>query len=95
MVFSRRNALELNRRATALRFALPPSSFMNWSTAGTGMNLSKQQLKQACDLSEFEFLVTPVDLGVEPVAVVPSSSGPSSKKIRLYRCQPDRDPRGA
>jgi hypothetical protein len=90
MVFSRQSALELSRRAHALRFALPPSSFMNWNTGGTGLNLSRQQLKQACDTSEFEFLVTAADLGVEPVAVVPTLSGPSSKKIRLYRCQPDR-----
>jgi hypothetical protein len=73
-----------------LSSAVAPSSFMSWANSGTGMNLSRQQLKQACDTSEFEFLVTAADLGVEPVAVVPTLSGPSSKKIRLYRCQPDR-----
>jgi hypothetical protein len=91
MVFSRQSAFELNRRATALNSTLPRSTFMNWNTGGTGMNLSKQQLEQACETGEFGFLVTAADLGVEPVAVVPSASGAPSKKIRLYKCRADSD----
>ena len=51
------------------------------------MTLSPQQLKQVCGTNAFEFLVTGAELGAEPVAAVPSASGPASKKIRLYRCQ--------
>jgi hypothetical protein len=87
MVFSRPSAQELDRRANALRSAVSPSLFMNWNTGGTGMNLSRQQLRQACATGEFEFLVTGADLGEEPVAAVPSATGSASKKIRLYRCK--------
>jgi hypothetical protein len=85
MVFSRRSALELERRADALGGAINSGSFMSWN-AGTTMMLSRQQLEQACDAGAFEYLVTPTDLGVDPVAEVSSASGPASKKIRLYRC---------
>jgi hypothetical protein len=85
MVFSRRGALELERRADALGGAINPSSFMGWN-AGTAMMLSQQQLKQTCATGEFLFLVTSADLGVDPIAEVPSASGPASRKIRLYRC---------
>jgi hypothetical protein len=86
MVFSRRTALELERRADALGGALNPASFMSWNQAGTAMMLSQQQLKQTCDIGAFEYLVTPTDLGVDPIAEVPAAGGPASKKIRLYRC---------
>jgi hypothetical protein len=58
---------------------------MRWA-AGTAMMLSQQQLKQTCDIGAFEYLVTPADLGVDPIAEVPAAGGPASKKIRLYRC---------
>jgi len=85
MVFSRRSALELERRADALGGAIDSRSFMSWN-AGTAMMLSPQQLKQTCDIGAFEYLVTPADLGVEPVAEVPAAGGAVTKKIRLYRC---------
>ncbi len=91
MVFSRRSALELERRANALSGAINPGSFMGWS-AGTGMTLSAQQLEQTCATGEFQFLVTSRDLGVIPVAEAPaasgsaSTSGSASRRIRLYRC---------
>ena len=61
MVFSRRSALELERRADALGGAIHPSTFLVWN-AGTAMMLSQQQLKQTCDTGEFQFLVTGADL---------------------------------
>ena len=85
MVFSRRTALELERRADALGGAINSGSFMGWG-AGTAMMLSQQQLKETCGTGEFQFLVTPTDLGVESIAEVPAAGGPASKKIRLYRC---------
>ncbi|HWS65311.1 MAG TPA: hypothetical protein VN325_21360 [Steroidobacteraceae bacterium] len=85
MVFSRRSALELERRANALGGAISSGSFMSWN-AGTALTLSQQQLKQTCDTGAFEYLVTATDLGVAPIAEVPSVSGPASKKIRLYHC---------
>jgi len=85
MVFSRRTALELERRADALGGAINSGSVMSWN-AGTALMLSQQQLKQTCDTGAFEYLVTATDLGVAPIAEVPSVSGPASKKIRLYHC---------
>jgi hypothetical protein len=85
MVFSRRTALELERRADSLGAAINPGSFMSWN-AGTAMTLSLQQLEQSCATGEFQFLVTGRDLGVEPLAEVPAGSSPASTKIRLYRC---------
>jgi hypothetical protein len=85
MVFSRRSALELERRADALGGAINPGSFMSWS-AGTAMRLSQQQLKQTCDTGAFEYLVTAADLGFAAIAEVPAASGSASRKIRLYRC---------
>ena len=58
---------------------------MSWN-AGTALMLSQQQLKQTCDTGAFEYLVSAADLGVAPIAEVPSVSGPASKKIRLYHC---------
>jgi hypothetical protein len=85
MVFSRRSALELERRADALGGAIRPGSFMGWN-AGAAMRLSQQQLKQTCDTGAFEYLVTAADLGFAAIAEVPAASGPATKKIRLYRC---------
>jgi len=85
MVFSRRTAVELERRADSLDAAINPGSFMSWN-AGTAMMLSPQQLAQTCATGEFQFLVTGRDLGVEPLAEVPASSGSASRRIRLYRC---------
>jgi hypothetical protein len=85
MVFSRRTALELERRADALGAAINSGSFMSWN-AGTALTLSPQQLMQTCATGEFTFLVTSADLGVDPVAEVPATSGSTSRRIRLYRC---------
>jgi hypothetical protein len=85
MVFSRRSALELERRADVLGSAINPGSFMDWN-AGTAMMLSQQQLEQTCATGAFEYLVTATNLGIATVAEVPAASGPPSKKIRLYRC---------
>jgi hypothetical protein len=85
MVFSRQSALELNRRAHALRSAVLPGSFMDWNSSGTGMRLSVQQLNQACDIGEFDFLVTSADLNRELVAIV-APSAHASQSLHLYRC---------
>ncbi|HLZ97530.1 MAG TPA: hypothetical protein VKP66_06240 [Steroidobacteraceae bacterium] len=99
MVFSRRSALELERRADALGGAMNPATFMSWS-AGTAMMLSPQQLKQSCATGEFHYLVSRGDLGITPIAELPSATTSGSttasgsapapevaeKKIRLYRC---------
>jgi hypothetical protein len=87
MVFSRASAREFKRRADALSSAVSPSAFMDWNTAGTSMNLSKQQLKDACSTGEFGFLVSSADLGADAVAAIPVATGAASKEIRLYRCK--------
>jgi hypothetical protein len=95
LVFSRRNALELDRRANALDAAISRDSFMSWNAGGTGMTLSIQQLRQVCSTGEFEFLVTGADLGPEKLAAVDPATGPGSKKLRLYRCQANPGPVGS
>jgi hypothetical protein len=89
LVFSRPAALELERRADALSAALGPATFMSWGTAGTGINLSRQQLETACATGEFDYLVTGAVLSAAPVAAV-AGAGPASKQIRLYRCSAAR-----
>jgi hypothetical protein len=86
MVFSRPSAIELERRANALRAALPPATFMNWSAGGSMLALDKFQLSAVCDSGAVTFLVTSADLGREPDAFVAAIKGPASKKVRLYRC---------
>jgi hypothetical protein len=55
------------------------------------MMLSREQLEQTCSTGVFQFLVTSADLGIDPIAEVPSATGAASRKIRLYRC-PARAP---
>jgi hypothetical protein len=87
MVYSRASAQELERRAQAIRLAVNPASFMNWSSGSTRMILSRQQLKNACGTGAFDFLVTGADLGWDPVAEVAYASTAAQKTIRLYRCK--------
>jgi hypothetical protein len=86
LVFSRPGALELERRAEALRGAVTPASFMAWNGAGTALTLSPRQLQDACATGEFGYLVTGADLGRAPLAVGPGASGAASRGVRLYRC---------
>jgi hypothetical protein len=85
----------MKRRADAISSALGPASFMSWGSAGTGMNLSREQLETACGTGEFDYLVTAAVLSAAPVAAVPSA-GAASKQIRLYQCggRADRGPAG-
>jgi hypothetical protein len=86
MVFSRKTAIELDRRAQSLRAAVAPQVFMNWNNAGTGFNLSASQLEQACKAGDFTFLVTGAKLSFEPLAIVLAPTGPANRQIGLYRC---------
>jgi hypothetical protein len=86
LVFSRPGALELERRARALRGAVAFESFMAWNAAGAALTLSPRQLEDACGTGEFGYLVTAADLGRAPLAVGPAGSGAASKGVRLYRC---------
>jgi hypothetical protein len=85
MVFSRDTAMELHRRAITLAAIVPPPSFLSWDSAGSNLELSVQQLKVACQLAAFEYMVTRADLGVAPVGMIPQGS-PGSRGLRLYRC---------
>ena len=86
LVFSRDAALEMQRRADVLKPSLPPTLFLDWSSGGTGLRLSSEQLLGVCRLAAFEFLVTSADLNIAPAAFLRSNSGPASKGMRLYRC---------
>lgn len=86
LVYSRAAALELKRRAAALRRAVDPKAFMDWNGGSIALTLSRQQLAAACGSGEFDFLVSAADLGFDPVAAVQSATGPATKQTRLYRC---------
>jgi hypothetical protein len=86
LVFSRDAALEMQRRADVLRPILPPTLFLDWSSGGSSLRLTSQQLTGVCRLAAFEFLVTSIDLNTAPAAFLRSNSGPASKGMRLYRC---------
>ncbi len=79
LVFSRPAALELRRRAQALRAAVPPETFLQWESGGSALSLSASQLRAVCDSGAVPFLLTGVDLGVAPLA--------TAAPLRLYRCQ--------
>jgi hypothetical protein len=85
LVFSFQGARELQRRSAALGPAIDPATFMDWESARTGMTLSREQLRAACETGEFAFLVSAADLGMEPAATVHSNAD-SAGQIRLYRC---------
>ena len=86
MVFSRNAALEIERRARELQSIVPPQAFLGWDDAAPGLGLSIQQLSAVCRLAVFDFLITPADLGIAPLGVVPANS-PHAPSLRLYRCQ--------
>jgi len=86
LVFSRPASLELERRAQALNSSVPADTFMSWDAGATGLRLSREQLIGVCLTGEFAFLVTPLRLGPEPLAVVPAFPGAAPR--RLYRCGP-------
>ncbi len=90
IIFSRKTAFELQRRATALASIVPPDFFLGWNDARPNLNLSVRQLRGVCQLAAFDFLVTHADLGETPAGFIPSapsgSPGPSSKGLRLYHC---------
>jgi hypothetical protein len=86
MVFSRRSALELERRALVLQSVVPPAAFLGWAEAAPGIGLSVQQLQGVCRLAVVEYLVTGADLGLTPLAIMPGPPGKASNQLRLYRC---------
>jgi hypothetical protein len=86
LVFSRDAAMELERRANALKPVLQPNLFLGWNGGGTALRLSSEQLLDVCRLGVFEFLVTVTDLNLPPAAFLPAQSGPASKGLRLYHC---------
>jgi hypothetical protein len=87
MVFSRPSALELQRRAEALSSVIPPDTFMSWSPAGASMALSKPQLNQLCDSGAVEYLITSIDVGVQPTAILAFLTGSTAtQRLRLYHC---------
>jgi hypothetical protein len=86
IVFSRGAALEMQRRALALEGIVAPEAFLGWSTAGGSLNLSKDQLRRACDAGVFPYLVTRADLGTAPLALIAESGVMFASSRRLYRC---------
>jgi hypothetical protein len=86
MVFSRRTALELQRRAAALKSVVPLRESLAWDSAGDVYRLSPQQLQGVCRLGVVDYLVTVANLGIEPVSVMPNASDRSPNPLRLYHC---------
>jgi hypothetical protein len=84
MVFSRRAAMELERRARSLDAVIPARMFLGWDAGATHIALSAPQLQRLCGLHAFDFLVTGTDLGFEPRASI--ATGKGSGRLRLYGC---------
>ena len=63
LVFSLQGGPGIEAPIAALGPAIDPATFMDWEGAGTGMTLSRQQLRAACGSGEFAFLVSAADLG--------------------------------
>jgi hypothetical protein len=86
MLFSRAAALEMQRRAQSLADVVPPAEFLGWNSGALGLRLSAQQLRGACAV--VDYLVTQVDIGRPPLAVVAPPPGASGRDAtRLYRCR--------
>ncbi len=79
MIFSRESALELQRRANALRDFIAPQTFLMWSSMSGHLSLSPEQLSGICRLAVFNYLVTSADLSMLPAAQL--------GKLKLYRCK--------
>jgi hypothetical protein len=87
LVFSRATALEMQRRAAALGEAIAPRTFLDWSTGGIHVVLSKQQLEKSCRTGEFPYLVSGAQLNLPSMALVRPAGGGTKRAIRLYACQ--------
>jgi hypothetical protein len=86
ILFSRASAMELVRRAEALRAVVPPQAYLSFSGDGATIGPSLLQLDRACATGEFEFLVTSARLPWHPIAHLPRTVWHSSGGLGLYRC---------
>jgi hypothetical protein len=86
LVFSRRAAMEMQRRAVALSVIVPPESFFRWSGTGFGLAPAPEKLERACHTGELDFIVTGSHLSRPALAEVPRIVWRSSGGLRLYRC---------
>jgi hypothetical protein len=80
VIFSRASALELERRAFALKSYVSPGTFLAWSSVGAHLSLSRDAMQGICQMGVFGYLVTGADLGMQPVAVL--------NRLKLYACSP-------
>jgi hypothetical protein len=80
MIFSRASALELKRRALALKDNIGPATFLSWSGASAHLSLSRDTLQRICHSGEFAYLVTGADLDAQPIATL--------DRLKLYACTP-------
>lgn len=86
LVFSHDAAIELKRRALALSHVIPPEAFLGWTMSNGAMGLSKEQMRSACNIGAFAFVVTRANFGVDPVAMIPEPGATRISSQRLYRC---------
>jgi hypothetical protein len=86
VVFSRRAAMEMQRRAVALSSIVPSDSFFWFSGTGMGLAPSPDQLERACHTGALDFLVTGAHLSWPALAAIPDTVWHSSGGLRLYRC---------
>jgi hypothetical protein len=80
MIFSHASALELERRAYALKDYVGPATFLSWSGASAHLSLPPDALQEICRSGAFGYLVSNADLGMQPVAVL--------DRLKLYACTP-------
>ncbi len=86
VLFSRPAAMEMKRRADALRAVVPPKSYLDLSGGGAGIGPTRQQLEIACATGEFEYMVSHTALSRPALATLPKEAWHSSGGLWLYRC---------
>jgi len=86
VLFSRPAAVEMQRRAIALRSVVPAGAFLDLDGAGAGIGPTPAQLENACASGEFDFLVSEAVLDRTPLATLPKEVWHASGGLRLYRC---------
>ncbi|HUN26086.1 MAG TPA: hypothetical protein VMU67_07240 [Steroidobacteraceae bacterium] len=84
-LYSRRAALELDRRARVMR-SITAKAF-DW-TGISSPAWSVPSLATVCAKSDTRFIVTGYDLGAPALAKVPAGVTANFHKLRLYRCGP-------
>lgn len=92
VLFSREAALEMKRRADELSAIVPEAAFWDWKGGEMSPpDLTLRQMAMICKTSRIPFLVTNMNLHIQPIATLPRRAGSISDGLKLYRCSGSSD----